>query len=357
MVTLTTAQVRELIVGIERDSAAFGVRMKIGGPPLPSSSQNGELRDKLGRMKAGGVRIVLVALCEDCYGDVKYAADMLGVVTQCMKWKNIDRLPSGYFANLTLKINTKLGGTNHTLNNRGTVSSSAPSVFQDPPQSISWIFDKPCMLVGMDVSHAEKGSDAESIAAIVASMDGRLSQYAAHISSQNSRVEMISAVQEGMTTLFETFKRKNNNKMPETIVVYRDGVADGQFEQVLQNELPSIKGALELMGYPEGAIKIAIVICQKGHHTRLVYEETMDGKTGVINPCPGLVVDAGGENSIASARFNEFYLNSHAAIQGTAKPCKYSLIYDEIGFKVSMFNCCCCCCSTPWVAGTECLYL
>ena len=31
---------------------------------------------------------------------------------------------------------------------------------------------------------------------------------------------------------------------------------------------------------------------------------------------------------------NEFYLNSHVAIQGTSKPCKYSLIYDEIGFKV-----------------------
>ena len=32
---------------------------------------------------------------------------------------------------------------------------------------------------------------------------------------------------------------------------------------------------------------------------------------------------------------NEFYLNSHVAIQGTAKPCKYSLIYDEVGFKIS----------------------
>lgn len=36
-----------------------------------------------------------------------------------------------------------------------------------------------------------------------------------------------------------------------------------------------------------------------------------------------------------NSSINEFYLNSHIAIQGTSKPCKYSLIYDEIGFKVA----------------------
>lgn len=56
----------------------------------------------------------------------------------------------------------------------------------------------------------------------------------------------------------------------------------------------------------------------------------------MINPCPGLVVDArGGDRSIVSGSYNEFYLNTHVAIQGTAKPCKYTLIYDEIGFKLS----------------------
>jgi eukaryotic translation initiation factor 2C len=48
------------------------------------------------------------------------------------------------------------------------------------------------------------------------------------------------------------------------------------------------------------------------------------------------VIDANsGTNSIVSGRYVEFYLNSHIAIQGTAKPCKYALVYDEIGFKLS----------------------
>ncbi len=50
----------------------------------------------------------------------------------------------------------------------------------------------------------------------------------------------------------------------------------------------------------------------------------------------GIVIDANsGLNSIVSGRYVEFYLNSHIAIQGTAKPCKYALVYDEIGFKLS----------------------
>ena len=43
----------------------------------------------------------------------------------------------------------------------------------------------------------------------------------------------------------------------------------------------------------------------------------------------------GSTKSITCANMNDFYLNSHAAIQGTSKPCKYSLICDEVGFKLS----------------------
>jgi hypothetical protein len=64
----------------------------------------------------------------------------------------------------------------------------------------------------------------------------------------------------------------------------------------------------------------------------LVYE---DSPGSYINVCPGVCSDSLGRNSISSAIINEFYLNSHTAIQGTAKACKYSLLYDEIGFKMS----------------------
>ena len=68
--------------------------------------------------------------------------------------------------NILIKMNTKLGGTNHTLVPRAP-GKAGTGVFQDPPNSLSWLFDKPCMLVGLDVSHAEPGSDRDSMAAVV----------------------------------------------------------------------------------------------------------------------------------------------------------------------------------------------
>jgi len=256
-----------------------------------------------------------------------------------LKWKNIERPPRGYHYNVMLKVNTKMGGTNHTLISRlpGRPGPPPQGMFQEPPASLSWLFDKPCMLVGIDVSHAEPGSDRESMAAVVASMDGRAWQYVADISSQTARLEIVNALEPAMVRLLKCFQGRNNGKLPATIIVYRDGVGDGQFEQVVNREIPAIKGAMMLLGYPDNACKIAMIICQKGHHTRLFYEESVtDGKPNYINPCPGLVVDStGGQDSITSAKYNEFYLNSHAAIQGTAKPCKYALVYDSIGLKLA----------------------
>lgn len=331
-----TQVVEGFIQMLERDCASFGVRLNRGGANINSNPR--DLPDKLATLQSCKVRFVLVILVGDNYGEVKCAGNTLGLMTQCVKWKNVERTPPGYCFNLVLKINTKLGGTNHTLTSRlptGSAPSPSTSIFQDPPGSISWLFDQPCMLVGMDVSHADRSSDSQSVASVVASMDGRLSQYACSLSLQTSRVEMIQALQDSMETLLTSFKARNRNQMPSRIIVFRDGVADGQFDQVLTKELPSIKGALELMGYQTGSIPISIVVCQKMHHTRIFYEDGGE----FINPCPGLVADAyggrEGKDSITSARYLEYYINSHYALQGTAKPCKYTLIYDEIGLKIS----------------------
>jgi hypothetical protein len=189
------------------------------------------------------------------------------------------------------------------------------------------------MFVGMDVTHSQKGSDRPSLAAVVASMDGRMSQFAANLSSQAvTNEEMIVNLEDAMLSLFESYKTRNGGKMPTYIIVYRDGVSDGQFQYVLDKELPAMKGALAVLGYPEGAIKITIVVCQKRHNTRVAYKDGND----LINVCPGLVIDAtGGANTIVNSNICEFYLNSHQAQLGTCRPCRYVVIYDEIGLKLS----------------------
>ena len=215
-------------------------------------------------MQEHGARILIVILTGDFYCSVKFATDPLGMMTQCLKWKNVLRPPQGLHMNLLLKINTKMGGTNHTLASRlapEDALAAAPSTFQQPPASLSWVFDKPCMLVGVDTSHPEPGSDRMSVAAVVGSINGQASQYVAHMSAQAPRVEMVEALTEAMFGLLKTFKNKNQGRLPKHIIVYRDGVGDGQFERVLKNELPCIRQALAEHGDLD--CKIAFVVCQK----------------------------------------------------------------------------------------------
>lgn len=332
--------IQSFIGDVERDSASSGCAVKMFRTPIVCSPDPRELSAKFQMCVDAKVGFCFCIMVDtDCYGPIKLAADSLGMITQCLKWKNVDRPPKSFHFNLLVKINTKCGGTNHVLNSRlpgGKLPPGSPSVFQDPPCSLSWLFDKPCMLVGIDVSHPEFGATKDSAAAVVASMDGRASQYAAFLSAQTPGQEMVTCLEESMEHLLKLFRDRNEGKMPETMVIFRDGVSDGQFDKVTTTELPAVKNALMNMGMLADSIKIAIVICQKRHHTKLAYEDRgQNGEVEYINLCPGVVVDGSSANSIASPYINEFYLNSHIAIQGTARACKYSLIYDEIGFKIS----------------------
>ena len=112
---------------------------------------------------------------------------------------------------------------------------------------------------------------------------------------------MISAFEDSIVEILKVF-RTRNGCLPKHMVIYRDGVSDSQFESVLENELPAIQGALALLGHPRDVMKVSIIICQKNHHTRLVYEENVGGSQNYVNPSPGIVIDASaGVDSINSS--------------------------------------------------------
>ena len=322
------------INSIDKESEQTGMHLKFLGPPINCVDNIHDLQDKFEVMKGKGTEIVVVLMTDDSYANVKFAADGIGLISQCIKWKNVERSPRGLFSNILMKVNSKLGGTNHTLISRGN-NLDGRTTFQEPPNSLAWVLNVPCMFVGIDVSHPDPGSDRPSIAAVTGSIDGRVSQYVAHISSQIGKTEMVACLEDSMFGIIEAFKNKNNGAYPKHIICYRDGVSDSQFDVVLDHELPAIHGALARHGIMEGACKILVLVCQKNHHTRLVYEESL-GDCRYHNVSPGIVVDAcGGMESITSSTQIEFYLNSHATIQGTSKPTKYTLIYDGIGMKLS----------------------
>lgn len=220
-----------------------------------------------------------------------------------------------YYANVGLKFNLKLGGANQILK----------------ASELGIVAEGKTMLVGIDVTHPSPGSSAEapSVAGMVASIDSSLSQWPADIRIQTSRQEMVSNLDEMLKARLQRWARANKNALPENIIVYRDGVSEGQYDVVIEQELPLLKKAC-VETYPAASTKknlprISIVIVGKRHHTRFYPTRDEDADRSA-NPKNGTVVDRG----VTEARNWEFYLQAHTAIKGTARPAHYFTVWDEI---------------------------
>lgn len=129
------------------------------------------------------------------YAEVKRVGDtVLGMATQCVQAKNVNKTSPQTLSNLCLKINVKLGGINSIL-----VPTIRPKVFASCPGdclSLKWvllqIFNEPVIFLGADVTHPPAGDNKKpSIAAVVGSMDAHPSRYAATVRVQQHRQEII----------------------------------------------------------------------------------------------------------------------------------------------------------------------
>jgi len=185
--------------------------------------------------------------------------------------------------------------------------------------------------MGIDVTHPGPGSvkGAPSIAAVVASYEAEFAQYPASMEIQETKKEMVTNLAKMTWERLTLFKQKNR-LLPQRILVYRDGVSEGQFFTVLEEELPAMKQAFRKFDTPQAPYKpaLTIVICGKRHHTRFYpVEEANADQNG--NPRPGTVVDRG----VTAVYHFDFFLQAHGGLQGTTKPTHYFVVHDEIGFK------------------------
>ncbi|KAK6501309.1 hypothetical protein TWF481_009150 [Arthrobotrys musiformis] len=220
-----------------------------------------------------------------------------------------------YFANVAMKINLKAGGRNHMLADK----QLDPLVEPNKP---------PAMLLGADVTHPSPGSakGTPSLAAVVASCDKTFGQFPASIRLQTSKKEMIEGLKDMVVERLEEYARHNKGAVPEKVLFYRDGVSEGQYDQVLANEVPEILKAFEAYK-PGKKPKLTVVIVGKRHHTRF-YPAEENAADKKYNCKPGTVVD----RSVTAVYDFDFYLQAHSGLQGTVRPAHYYVIRDDIGF-------------------------
>ena len=264
-------------------------------------------------------KLVLVIVPERAsiavYNHVKFACDVNeGLLNICVLDTKFAKANPQYMANVGLKVNLKTGGINHALDQ----------------SKLKCLQMKKTMIVGIDVTHPSPGSSksAPSVAAVVASVDEHLGQWPADVRVQQARQEDVA----DLDTFFKPrllVWRSKNNALPENILVYRDGVSEGQYDKVLSIELPALQKACKEV-YPPSSTKaglprISIIIVGKRHNTRFYPTKKEDADRGG-NPPNGTIVDRG----VTEARNWDFFLQAHAAIQGTARPAHYYVVYDQI---------------------------
>ncbi|XP_075233005.1 protein argonaute-2-like isoform X4 [Lycorma delicatula] len=275
------------------------------------SARKEEIVKELEVYKEFGAELVVVVIPDngETYGRVKQAAELVvGILTQCVKAKTIYRLSVATVSNILLKVNSKLNGVNHTIG-----GPEKPMVLK-----------RPVMIVGADVTHPSPDQNhIPSVAAVAASHDPKAFQYNMLWRLQPARKEIIEDLENIMRKQLLFFLKRTNHK-PEKIFFYRDGVSEGQFSQVLGSELQAIRRACK--GLEEGyEPKITFLVVQKRHHTRFfpTRREDEDGKNK--NVPAGTIVDT----TITHPTEFDFYLVSHASIQGTSRPTKYHLLWDD----------------------------
>ncbi|XP_065346670.1 protein argonaute-2-like [Cloeon dipterum] len=253
----------------------------------------------------------------DPHAVVKHILEMKKkIITQCLKSETLEKILENneknqlIVPNILLKINTKLDGKTHAIHE----NSRSPC------------FNDNVMIMGADVTHPPPDSKSvPSIAAVTASHDKEdVFKFSMQWRLQPPGIEIILDMEDVVLKHLKFFAAKNGGTYPSRIIYYRDGVGDSQFETVLRAELTAIRRAAMKIGLTYMP-RITFLVVQKRHHTRFFPKEgdSMADRNG--NVPAGFVVD----NTITHPRDMDFYLVSHQSIQGTSRPTKYKMLYDD----------------------------
>ncbi|ODV82738.1 hypothetical protein CANARDRAFT_25652 [[Candida] arabinofermentans NRRL YB-2248] len=269
------------------------------------------------------------------FSSIKKVCDVrVGVLNQCTIFNKFtreryDKFDLGMYALMGMKSCIKLGGVNHVMSKEHS--------------SILMKNNLPALLLGADVSHptgAGANGSAPSVAAVVGSIDGFYNSFPGSLSYQEGKVEIIGEMEKMCVERIMEYHAKVG-KLPQEVLFYRDGVSEPQFEILLKEEVPAVKAAFSTikrkMNLPTYNPKLTFVVIVKRHNTRFYplnkNAKTSSGKEIAVqakeNIIPGSIVDKG----ITSVKYYDFYLQSQMALQGTAVPGHYYVLYDENKFK------------------------
>lgn len=114
--------------------------------------------------------------------------------------------------------------------------------------------------------------------------------------------------------------RDSQGAFPTKVIIYRDGVGDGQLSHCSKYEVPQFEATLKEFNITD--CTVCFVVVQKRINTRML--ATKDGNH-FDNPLPGTILD----HSVTRRNLYDFFLVSQFVRQGTVTPTHYITLHDS----------------------------
>nr|QOW64977.1 hypothetical protein [Lymnaea stagnalis] len=178
------------------------------------------------------------------------------------------------------------------------------------------------MVIGIDTYH-DATKSKQSIGGFVASMNRTCTRWFSKVCIQRPGQELVQGLQVCLIVALKKYHAENHF-LPEKIVIFRDGVGDGQLDILIDHEVKQLQRCFSSFGdYTPNCTTVCV---QKRINTR-IYGKDKDGS--LINPPSGTVVD----QTVTRRERYDFFLVSQHVRQGTVSPTHYIVVDDGIDLK------------------------
>ncbi|XP_050347903.1 piwi-like protein Ago3 [Nymphalis io] len=179
---------------------------------------------------------------------------------------------------------------------------------------------KSAMVVGIDAYH-DAARKRRSVCSFIASYNQTMTHWYSKAVFQERGQEIVDSLK---SCLIESLKHylRVNGRLPDRIIIYRDGVGDGQLKLVQQYEIPQMQISFSLVGETYKPT-LTYIIVQKRINTRLFMKAGQE----FANPHPGTVVD----HDVTRRDWYDFLIVSQKVNQGTVTPTHYVVVHDDSG--------------------------
>lgn len=264
---------------------------------------------------------------------LKYYEEMLGQQTLQLCAETVRKISNGVGNKATLdfvirKLNAKCGGTNFHIKVPDTIDSKL--VCNNSEKMFKKLY-KSTQFIGFELSHSGARTkyeqlhnkfDGEPTTVGVCYTLKHSTQLGGFSYYQDGRLHKLTRIDDHFKHCIEAY---NNyaEKLPETIVIYRVGSGEGDYDQVRAEveEMRSTANAFQA-GYNP---KFIVILTQRNSHVRVFPERIPNGGPREQNVRSGTCVD-----SVGSAHgLQEFILCCQTAMIGTIRPTRYTIIVND----------------------------